>query len=128
MSLAKGDNHAHDLFFIQNVRKYNPTSVDVHFDVLISYMYTDKCRTLVANCNLIDLTAGGTPVESNWEQESPDVYRFRYRPMTAGEYSVSVLWNGRHVPGTILSSFLLSQFINYLRSIRNINSMEIDQY
>lgn len=48
----------------------------------------------------VEITVNGTPVDCTWIQLSPDVYEFRYRPTSAGEYDVNVLWNGRHVPGS----------------------------
>ncbi|XP_052782303.1 filamin-B-like isoform X2 [Mya arenaria] len=44
--------------------------------------------------------AEGRDVECTWRQENPDVYLFTYRPLTAGIYSVDVMWNGKPLPGS----------------------------
>ncbi|KAL4219915.1 hypothetical protein ACF0H5_020327 [Mactra antiquata] len=48
----------------------------------------------------VDVSLKGSPIECTWNQINPDVYEFRYRPISAGDYAIEVLWNGREVPGS----------------------------
>ena len=54
------------------------------------------------NACICPFPVDGKMIESRWNQIKPDVYEFTYRPISAGTYNITVLWNGHPVKGKLL--------------------------